>query len=143
MRTSARNNYEGTVLSVRHGMVNDEVEVLLDGCDMRITSAVSSTSSKSMELETGKQVVVIINEKLMILVNDHGGVRFASSNNFQGTVLTIKESGVVTEVNLLLKAGKPITAIAATEAVRDMGIKTGDTVTALIKATMVFLGVKE
>jgi molybdopterin-binding protein len=96
-----------------------------------------------MELETGKQVVVIINEKLMILVNDHSGVKFASSNNFQGTVLTIKESGVVAEVNLLLKGGKPITAAVATDAVRDMGIKTGDTVTTLIKATTVFLGVKE
>ncbi|MDR1509920.1 MAG: TOBE domain-containing protein [Synergistaceae bacterium] len=143
MKTSVRNNYEGTIMSVRHGMVNDEVEILLNGCDMRITSIVSSTSSKSMGLATGKQVVAIIDEELVILVSDHCGVKFASNNNFQGTVLTIKESGVVTEVNLLLKGGKPITAIVATEAVRDMDIKTGDTVTALIKATMVFLGIKE
>jgi molybdate transport system regulatory protein len=143
MKTSVRNNYEGTIMNVRHGMVNDAVEILLDGCDMRITSMVSSTSSKSMELATGKQVVAIIDEGLVVLVNGNSGVKFASNNNFQGTVLTIKESGVVTEVNLLLKGGKPITAFVATEAARDMGIKTGDTVTALIKATTVFLGVKE
>jgi molybdate transport system regulatory protein len=143
MKTSARNRYEGTILNVRHGVVNDAIEVLIDGCDMRITSVVSSASSKSMELETGKRVVAIINEELVILVKDHCGVRFASNNNFQGTVLTIKESGVVAEVNLLLKGGMPITTVVTTEAVRDMGIETGDTVTALIKATMVFLGVKE
>jgi molybdopterin-binding protein len=65
------------------------------------------------------------------------------NNNLQGTILTIKESGAVAEVNLLLKGGKPLTAIVAAEAIGDMGIKAGDTVTVLIKASAVFLGMKE
>ncbi|MDR1136945.1 MAG: TOBE domain-containing protein, partial [Synergistaceae bacterium] len=68
---------------------------------------------------------------------------FALNNNLQGTILTIKESGAVAEVNLLLKGGKPLTAIVAAEAIGDMGIKAGDTVTVLIKASAVFLGMKE
>jgi molybdate transport system regulatory protein len=143
MNTSACNHYDGTILSVRHGVVNDEVEILIDGCDMRITSIIPVISSKSMGLETGKRVVAVIDEKSVILVSDHCGVRFASRNNLLGTVLTIKEGRVVTEVNLLLKDGKPLTVIASSEAVSDMGIKAGDTVNALIKATLVFIGVKE
>ncbi|MDR1137256.1 MAG: TOBE domain-containing protein, partial [Synergistaceae bacterium] len=59
MRTSVRNHYEGTVLSVQHGVVNDEIEILLDGCGIRITSAISSSSSKSLNLATGKQVIAV------------------------------------------------------------------------------------
>jgi molybdopterin-binding protein len=142
MKTSARNHYYGTVLSVKRGAVNDEVEILLDSGNTRITSVITGASSKSMGLDTGKQVVAVIKEEWVILVSDLEGYKFASRNHFPGTVTSVKESGVVAEVNMRLVGGEALTAIVTSAAVRDLGIKTGDELTALIKAPMVIIGVR-
>jgi molybdate transport system regulatory protein len=143
VKTSARNHYYGKVLNIRQGSVNDEIEILLDSSGTRITSVISSASCKSMGLETGKQVIAIIKEEWVILVSDPSGFRFASRNNFPGTVVSIKESGVVAEVNLRLLGGEPLTAIVTSDAVAELDIKAGDKMTALIKAPTVVVGVRE
>ena len=143
MKTSARNHYFGTVLSVRHGAVNDEIEILLDSGNTRITSIITTAASKSMGLETGKKVVAIIKEEWIILVSDLAGYRFASRNHFPGTVVSLKESGVTAEVNLRLVGGESLTATVTSAAVRDLDIKTGDKLTALVKAPMVIIGVQD
>jgi molybdate transport system regulatory protein len=143
VKTSARNHYYGTVLSVRQGLVNDEIEILLDSSNTRITSVISSASRKSMGLETGKQVIAIIKEEWVILVSDSSGFRFAARNNFPGTVVSIKESGVTAEVNLRLLGGESLTATVTSDAVAELGIKAGDEMVALIKAPTVIVGVRE
>ena len=143
MKTSARNHYYGTVLSVKHGAVNDEIEVLLDSGNTRITSVITSASSKSMGLETGKHVVTIIKEEWVILVSDSSGYKFASRNHFPGTVVSVKESGVTSEVNMRLVGGESLTATVTSAAVKSLEIKSGDEMTALIKAPLVIIGVRE
>lgn len=143
MKTSARNQYYGTVLNVKHGAVNDEIEILLNSSSTRITSVISCASCKSMGLTTGSQVVAIVKEELLILVSDNSGYRFASRNNFPGTVVSVKESGVTAEVNMRLDGGESLTAIVTAAAVKSLGIKNGDKLMALVKAPMIIIGVRE
>jgi molybdate transport system regulatory protein len=143
MKTSARNYYFGTVMNIRHGAVNDEVEMLLDSSNTRITSVISSASCKSMGLEPGKPVVAIIKENWVILVGDASGVRFASRNNLPGTVVSVKEAGGFADVNLLLAGGESMTATVSAAVVAEMDIKAGSQLTALIKAPMVIVGARE
>jgi molybdate transport system regulatory protein len=96
-----------------------------------------------MGLATGKQVIAVIKEEWIILVGDPSGFRFASRNNFPGTVVSVKESGVTVEVNLRLIGGESMTAIVTSDKVEELGIKAGDKMTALIKAPMIVVGVRE
>jgi len=143
MKSSACNQYYGTVLSVRNGAVNDEIEILLDSGSTRVSAIVTSVATRSMALETGKKVIVIIKEEWVILMKDTDGYRFSSTNRFLGTVVSIKEDNVETEVQMRLVGGESITAIVSTEAARKLDIKTGDNMSALIKAPMVLIGAKE
>ena len=143
MKSSASNQYYGTVLSVKNGMVNNEIEILLDSGSTRITAIITSAASKSMGLETGKQVVTIIKEEWIILMKNTEGYKFSSRNRFPGTVVSLKESSVETEVHLRLVGGESLTAIVTTDAAKSLDIKTGDNLTALVKAPMVLIGAKE
>ena len=143
MRSSASNLYYGTVLSVKNGSINDEVEILLDSGSTRITAIITSAACRSMALDTGKKVVTIIKEEWIILMKDTEGYRFSSRNRFPGTVVSLKESSVETEVHLRLLGGESLTAIVTSDAAKSLEIKAGDNMTALIKAPMVLIGVKE
>ena len=143
MKSSACNQYYGTVLSVKKGTISDEVEVLLDSGSTRITVILTSVASKSMALETGKNVVTIIKEEWIILMKDEEGYRFSSRNSFPGTVVSVKESVATVEVHMRLVGGESLTAIVTSDAAKSLDIKTGDKMVALIKAPMVLIGVKE
>ena len=143
MKSSACNQYYGTVLSVKNGTVNDEIEILLDSGSTRITAILTSAAGKSMALETGKKVVTIIKEEWIILMKDTEGYRFSSRNRFPGTVVSVKESAVTVEVQMRLLGGESITAIVTLDAAKILDIKTGDKMTALVKAPMILIGVKE
>jgi len=143
MKSSARNQYGGTVLSVKNGAVNDEIEILLDSGNTRITSITTSAASKSMALETGKKVVAIVKEDWIVLVKDAEGYRFSSRNHFPGTVVSIKEIGVMREVNMRLVGGESLTSIITADAAKSLDLNTGDELIALLKAPMVFICVKE
>ncbi|MDR1508871.1 MAG: TOBE domain-containing protein [Synergistaceae bacterium] len=143
MKTSARNKYEGAIMNIRRGAVNDEIEILLDSSNTRVTATVTNTSSRAMNLEPGRKVVALIREESVILVTDSEGVRFSSRNVFQGAVVSIKENGGLSDVNIRLAGGERMTAMAASEAVVSLGLKAGDELTAVVKAPSVIVGVRE
>ncbi|MDR3280394.1 MAG: TOBE domain-containing protein [Synergistaceae bacterium] len=142
MKTSARNYYEGAVMTVRHGAVNDEVEILFNGSNTRVTAIITNASCKAMGLEPGKMAVVLIKEESVILVTDSDGVRFSSRNIFPGTVVSIKENGGIAYVNMRLIGGEPLSALVSSEALSSLGIKAGDKLSAIVKAPAIVVGVK-
>lgn len=141
MQTSARNTFSGTVLSVHHGAVNDEIEIMLEGSGARITSVITSASAKNLGLETGKKVVALVKASWVILLTDAGGVRFSARNQLAGTVLSVEEGAVNTEVRVRLEGGETLTAIITAESAKTLGLEAGSNVTALIKASHVIVGV--
>jgi molybdate transport system regulatory protein len=143
MKSSACNQYYGTFLSVKNGAINDEVEVMLDSSSTRITAVITGASCKAMALETGKKVVTIIKEEWITLIKDTEGYRFSTRNLFHGTVVSVKESSAAAEVHMRLVGGESLTAIVTSDAAKSLDIKTGDKLSALFKAPMVLIGVKE
>jgi molybdate transport system regulatory protein len=143
LKTSARNVYEGAVLSVHHGAVNDEIEVVLKDSDTRLVSVITSTSAKSLGLEHGKKVVALFKAPWVILITEAEGVRFSARNQLAGTVVSIKEGTVDAEVRVRLDGGEGLTAVITMESLKNLGIESGKRVTALVKASHVIIGVKE
>ncbi len=70
MPLSARNQFPGTVLSVRHGAVMSEV--VLDVNGLQIVSLISTSSAKRLRLKKGKRAVAVIKATEVIISTDDG-----------------------------------------------------------------------
>ena len=141
MKTSARNTFHGTVLNVHHGAVNDEIEIMLEGSGARITSVITSTSTKNLGLEAGKKVIALVKASWVILLTDTEGVKFSARNQLTGTVTSVEKGAVNSEIRVRLESGEALTAIITEESTKSLGLEAGSKVTALIKASHVILGV--
>jgi molybdate transport system regulatory protein len=131
------------VLTVQKGAVNDEIEIVLDGGNTRITSVITSKSSKTLGLESGKRVFSMFKAPWVILLTDSEGVRFSARNQLVGTIVSVKEGTVNAEVRVRLDGGEGLTAIVTLDSVKSMGLEAGNRVTALVKASNVILGVRD
>ena len=70
MKISARNVLQGTVKQIIEGAVNSEIILLLQN-GLEITSVITKSSTKNLELKEGKEVYAVIKaSNVMIAVND-------------------------------------------------------------------------
>jgi len=143
MKTSARNYFEGAVLCINHGAVNDEVEIVLDSSNTRMTAIITSNSTKSLGLEPGKKVIALIKAQWVILVDGHDGIRYSARNQLPGTVVSVKKGVVNAEVNMRLDGGESMTIGVIESSLNSMGIEAGMRLVAMVKASHVILGVKQ
>lgn len=144
MKTSARNCFEGTVTSVRQGAVNDEIEFTIGSAGKtKMTAIITSVSTKNLGLEPGKKVIALIKASWVILLTDTEGVRFSARNQLPGVIASVEKGAVNDEVSVHLNEGDTLTAIITRQSSKNLDLKPGGAVTALIKASHVILGVKE
>lgn len=67
-------------------------------------------------------------------------MKISARNQIKGIVLSVNEGAVNSEVELDLGNGQTIVSIITKNSVENLGIKVGDEVTAIIKASSVILG---
>ncbi|MFO0838250.1 MAG: TOBE domain-containing protein [Phycisphaerae bacterium] len=66
---SARNQFRGTVVSVKHGAVMSEVVIEI-GNGFEIVSLISTSSAKRLKLKRGKSAVAVIKATEVIVSTD-------------------------------------------------------------------------
>ncbi|MGE5403952.1 MAG: TOBE domain-containing protein [Candidatus Saccharibacteria bacterium] len=64
----------------------------------------------------------------------------SARNQLKGTISRIASDNVVSQVFVDIGGGQEIVAVITTDSVRDMGLKQGDIVHAVIKSTSVMIG---
>lgn len=69
MKISARNVLKGKVKAVRHGMVNTEVDIELNGGG-EIVSIITKHSAETMKLAEGKEVYAVIKASNVMIMTD-------------------------------------------------------------------------
>lgn len=70
MKLSARNQLKGTIISIQEGAVNGIVKIDIGGGNV-ISSTISMTSIKELELEVGKTAYAVIKAtSVMVGVDD-------------------------------------------------------------------------
>jgi molybdate transport system regulatory protein len=129
MRTSARNQFFGTVTRVVPGAVNDEIELAIAG-GQKIVAIVTRESTDNLALAPG---VMTAGE----------GVRLSARNQLAGTVARLTRGAVNAEVVIALGGGGTVAATVTNESVDTLGLVEGLATTALFKASSVILGVPE
>jgi molybdate transport system regulatory protein len=69
----------------------------------------------------------------------HVGYRLSARNRLRATIVEIQEGPITSEVKMKLGSAGRLTSIITREAVEDLGLKVGDKVDAIVKATEVII----
>jgi molybdate transport system regulatory protein len=140
MKTSARNQFTGTVNEVQIGTVNAEVHIGLKGGET-IVASITKDSIETLAIKTGIEVIVLVKAPQVILVTDFGGYRVSARNQLPGTIAQVIPGAVNSEVDIELKGGEIVTATVTNDSVETLGLRKGQPVTAIFKAGAVILAV--
>jgi len=139
MQTSARNQLLGEVTAVRLGTVNAEVAIALRGGDS-LTAVITRASAENLGLQEAVAVTALIKASWVIIAaGDHAGTLLSTRNRLVGTVDKITTDDVASEVVIQLPGGATLAAVITRASAEEMRLKTGDTATALFKASSVIL----
>ena len=140
MKISARNVLAGKVQEVIKGAVNAQVKLLLDGGET-VVAIITNSSVESLGLEAGSAACAIVKASEVMVGKSLEGARISARNVLAGAVASIDEGAVNSEVEIRLAGGTSIVASITRESVKNLELKPGDAVCAIVKASNVMIGV--
>jgi len=138
MKVSARNVFKGTISALQPGTVNAEVEVALGGGDA-LVAIVNMESVRTLELTEGMEVMALVKAPWVMVMTNSSGVSLSARNRLTGTIKTVENGSVNSEVLISLPGGTEVAAVVTKDAVSELGLKPGVAATAVIKASDVIL----
>ena len=140
MKTSARNQFAGSVSAVRAGAINDEIELEVIG-GLRIVATVTRESRNELGLAIGAKAFALVKASSIMLMTEAVDVRLSARNQLAGRVARVVPGAVNTEVVLELPGGGSVAAVITNESAKALGLADGSAATAVFKASSVILGV--
>jgi len=138
MKTTARNQFAGTVKAIELGPVSATVTIALKSGD-DITATLTSAAAQRLKLKKGKEALALIKASAVVLVTDFAGWQLSARNQLAGTVSRIERGAVSSLVILTLPGGAAISASVTNEGVEALGLQVGAQATAVIKAYSVMV----
>jgi molybdate transport system regulatory protein len=140
MKISARNILAGKVDKVVKGAVNAEIDLTLEGGET-VVAIITNVSADALGLTAGAAAYAIIKASEVIVGKDVQTGRFSARNVLSGVVDSLEDGAVNSEVIIRLPGGTEVAASITKASVHALGLKTGDKVSAIIKASNVIVGV--
>lgn len=140
MKTSARNQFVGTVSAVRAGAVNDEVELTLPG-GARLVAVVTRDSTEALGLRTSMTAMALVKSSSVLVATELEGARLSARNQLPGVVSALTPGAVNAEVELAIDGGGSIVATVTQASVKSLGLAVGVRALAFFKASSVILAV--
>jgi molybdate transport system regulatory protein len=135
VKTSARNQLKGTIKKIIEGKVNDEV--VIDVAGNTLKAVITRESVNDMGLAIGQEVYAIIKASFVMVAKEKPG-KISTRNVLETQVDDIIDGMVNCELKLFMGSAM-LTAIITEEAAKELEIKKGDTLYALIKASSIIL----
>lgn len=142
MKTSARNQFAGEVVSVKQGAVNDEVVIRAAG-NLEIVAIITRSSTSSLGLAAGKKAVGLVKASSIIVMVDVSANQVSARNCIAGTIKAVTKGAVNAEVIIAAVGGAQIAAIVTNESADRLGLAAGKPATAIFKASSVIVAVDD
>lgn len=139
LKTSARNHLSGRVVAVRHGAVNDTIELDLPG-GQRIIASITCESTRHLGLAPGRAAIALIKASSVLVAAAGTAMKLSARNQLAGTVIAVQRGAVNAEVGIELAGGGVVVAIVTEGSADALGLQEGQAVVAIIKASNVILG---
>lgn len=130
----------GTVDAVTKGSVNAEVSLVLGGGE-KVVAIITNSSIDSLGVAKGKPAFAIIKASEVIVGKGVDGAKLSARNVLAGEVVHVQDGAVNSEVEIKLRGGTTVVASITKQSVIALGLKAGDLVSAIVKASNVMIGV--
>jgi molybdate transport system regulatory protein len=140
MKISARNLLAGKVTNVTRGAVNAEVVISLEGGET-VVANITNSSVEALGLAPGGAAFAIVKASEVMIGKGLDGSKLSARNVLAGEVTKVHDGAVNSEVVVRLPGGSEIVASITKESVKALGLKVGDKVSAIVKASNVMVGV--
>jgi molybdate transport system regulatory protein len=138
MKTTARNQFAGTVKAVELGPVSASVTLALKSGE-EITATMTSAAASRLKLKKGKEAIALIKASAVVLVTDFADWQLSARNQLAGTISRIERGAVSSLAVVTLPGGATITASVTNEGVEALDLKVGVPATAVFKAYSVMV----
>ena len=137
MKTSARNQFAGTIIGLREGDVDFEVRLRLDA-ENELVAVITRESAENMGLLIGMEINALVKSSSVLLLTD-ANVRTTARNHLWGEITRISDGSVNAEVTLVLPGGKTVCSVVTHDSVANLGLVVGGRACAVFKASTVIL----
>jgi molybdate transport system regulatory protein len=140
MKTTARNQFAGTVSAVLEGPATTQVTLDIGG-GLAITAAITTEAARQIGAEVGADALALVKASEVVLVTDFAGWRLSARNQLAGNIARIQKGATTSLVGLTLAGGATITSSVTNDAVDALGLAIGQPATAVFKAPAVMLAI--
>jgi molybdate transport system regulatory protein len=140
MKTTARNQFTGTVSALDKGPATTHVTLDVGG-GHAITASITTAAATKMKLKKGSEALALVKASEVVLVTDFAGYVLSARNQLAGTIARVQKGATTSLVGLALPGGTTITASVTNDAVDALGLAAGQPATATFKAYAVMLAV--
>lgn len=141
VKTSARNQLFGTVISILLGAVSAEITIKLKGNEQIITT-ISQPDFQELGLTLNSDVLLLLNSSEIMLATIDNPKQFSARNYLACNVIQIREDLIYAEVTLLFAGGEMLIATITKQSLHDLGLENGMRVFAVFKTNAPILGIK-
>lgn len=138
MNISARNHFAGHVAGIKPGAIQSEVDVLLPG-GQHVFATITNDAVQYLGLVPGKAVTALVKASSVLVMTGDDGLRLSARNCLAGTVSSLVDGPVSTEVGISLPDGLTVYATITHTAVQALGLAVGSAATAVFKAPAVII----
>lgn len=139
MSFSARNQLQAQIVEVKTGVVNSLIVGKLKGGET-VKATVTVDSEKALDLKVGKNVVYLFKASSIIVAKGANELKLSATNQIKGKVAAVKEGAVNAEIDIQIAGGDKLSAIITNESAKNLALKAGDEVVAVIKASQIIIG---
>ena len=140
MKTTARNQFAGTVTALDKGPATTHVTLDIGG-GHALTASITSAAAAQLKLKKGIEAIALVKSSEVLLVTDFAGYVLSARNQLAGTIARVQKGATTSLVGLTLPGGATITASVTNDAVDALGLAAGQPATATFKAYAVMLAV--
>ena len=138
MKTTARNQFAGTIAAVESGPVTTQATLAIAG-GHEIVATLTTAAARKLGLAVGQEAIALIKSSAVVLVTDFAGYVLSARNQFAGTISRVERGAVSSLVVVTLPGGGNLAASVTNDAVDALGLAIGQAATAVFKAYAVML----
>ena len=130
---SARNQIDVTIEAIERGAVNSLLQ-LKTASGTRMVASVTNLSADALKLKENDRVIAFFKAS-HVLIATGWSIAISARNILEGRIESLVTGAVNAEVTVALGGGDRITAVITNEASRNLALKEGESVAAIIKAS--------
>ena len=138
MQISARNQIMGVIEKISHRAVNAEVQIKLKSGNS-LVSIITNTATENLELNIGDEVIAVIKSS-NVLLSTENEMKLSVRNCIKGVIEVINQGEVNSEVVINIGNEDKMVTIITTNSIKNMNLKVGTKVNAIIKASDIMIG---